>query len=406
MTARLTIHDVSFARVFAGSLYGPFDAPPIDAVRRVVAELAQRFPHHPVFCRPEIGRFGRSRLVPVSDAERERRCREMVVELDPDLDIALSRATRVLDDGRLIEYAVGPQHVVTRRLHVLGDGTVVSLLPIVLQAAITGLPLPELRSDSAGFPLTRALVHHFGRHPRRVVETLRERRPAAAEPTRGEPRPGPGAHVLRYDAFGRTASAETMRSLREWRDAHVPGVSMGNVLAAAVRRAFDHAGIKFASPGFRMLVNGRRYLPEGTGVDGNFAAAIYLEPDDPRSPRDIDRIVQRNLASGRPLATMLMSSAKNFVAPEPAAATAGSVTTLTISNLGPRRGLEVLPSHPFCEYRGVAEPEPGGITVLLAQVGGCLTASATFEMALVDRADVATAIELLTGDPVALLHAG
>jgi hypothetical protein len=402
-TAGLTIHDVTFAGAFAGSLYGPFDAPPIDAVRAVVRDLAERYPEHPAFCRPEIGRFGRGRWVPVSAGERERRCREMVLELDPaDLDAALSRATRPLDDGRLLEYSVGPHHVVTRRLHILGDGTVVSLLPHVFDAAITGAPLPDLRARSVSMPLTRALVHEFGRHPRRLVETLREPRPRPTPPSAAVV--DLGRH---YDAFGRTATAETMQSLRAWRDTHEPDVSMGNVIAAAIRRAFDDAGVKFASPGLRMLVNGRRYLPPGTPVEGNFATAIYVEPDDPRSPRAVDDVIRRNLDIGRPLATLVASSIKNFVAPPSATRTpAGSLATLTISNLGPRRGLGVLPSHAFCEYRGVAEPEPGGLTVLLAQVGDCLSASATFEPAVADRASVAAAIDRLTRDPIGLFEKG
>jgi hypothetical protein len=400
-STRLTIHDVTFAGVFAGSLYGPFDAPPIDAVRAAVRELAARFPHHPVFCRPRIGRFGRGRWMPVSPAERERRCAEMVVELDDaDLDGALSQAARPLEEGRLIEYSLGARHVMTRRSHLLGDGTVASLLPHLLRSAITASPLPDLDARSVSLPLTRALVNQFGRRPGYLVDTLREPRPRPPH----APSPVAAEGPRRYDAFGRTATGETMAALRAWRDVHHPGVSVGNVLAAAVRSAFDRAGVEFASPGLRMLVNGRRYLPPGTPLEGNFAAAIYVEPSDPRSPSSVDEVIRRNLDIGRPLATLAASSVKNALTPARGVATASSLGTLTISNLGPRRELDGLPTHPFCEYRGVAQPEPGGLTVLLAQVGECLSASATFDPALVDRGDVAQAIGQLTSDPVALLE--
>jgi len=44
--------------------------------------------------------------------------------------------------------------------------------------------------------------------------------------------------------------------------------------------------------------------------------------------------------------------------------------------------------------------------VLLAQVGDCLSASATFEPAVADRASVAAAIDRLTRDPIGLFEKG
>ena len=208
-----------------------------------------------------------------------------------------------------------------------------------------------------------------------------------------------------YAAYGRTSSASVMAELDEWRAARCPEVSISTVLTAAIRRGFDAAGVKFASPGFRLLVNGRRYLPPNAPVAGNFAAAIYVEPDDPCSPRSVDEVVRRNLDSGRPLATMAVSGLKDLAGAPRLDPPTATLSTLTVSNLGRIRPIELLPIGDDVEYRCANLPSgPSGVTVLLAQVGRRCTTTATFSPAVVARKDIAVAIEHVVRDPISLLE--
>jgi hypothetical protein len=399
VTARLTIHDVNMADLTGGALVGPLDLPPADAIREVLLDTARRHPEHRLFCRPQKGRFG-WRWVPLSAAEREQRCIEMVSVIPETMstDELTDDVLKPFEPDRLLHFGLSGSRLVIYFAHVLGDTSMAALTPALLQAAAGDGPPPQLDDTSVGFPLARAMAHHFGRQPRRLVQVLREPRPAVVH---GE---GEFVGTVAFASYGRTASAEVMAELDEWRAAHCPEVSASTVLTAAIRRAFDEAGIKFASPGLRLLVNGRRYLPATAPVAGNFAAAIYIEPDDPSSPRSVDAVVRRNLECGRPLATMAVSGLKELTTARRAGSPAATLSTLTVSNLGRIRPIEPLPLAPDVEYRCANMPSgPDGVTVLLAQVGRRCTMTATFTPEVVAREDVAVAIERLTRDPISLL---
>ena len=275
-------------------------APPIDAVRAVVRDLAERYPEHPAFCRPEIGRFGRGRWVPVAAAERERRCPR-------DGGRARSCGPRrcALPSDPAARRRPAPR-VLGRPAPCASRGACTSWVTARSSRCCRTSSTP--RSPAHRCPTSARTRRRCRSHARSSTSSAVIRAALSRRCANRRPRPTPPSAAVvdlgrHYDAFGRTATAETMQSLRAWRDTHEPDVSMGNVMAAAIRRAFDDAGVKFVSPGLRMLVNGRRYLPPGTPVEGNFATAIYVEPDDPRSPRAVDDVIRRNLDIGRPLAT-------------------------------------------------------------------------------------------------------
>ena len=100
-----------------------------------------------------------------------------------------------------------------------------------------------------------------------------------------------------------------------------------------------------------------------------------------------------------------VSAMKDFARVHRAGPSAATLSTLTVSNLGRMLPFEELSLAADAEYRCASLPEgPSGVTVWLAQLGRRCTATATFCPAVIDHADVAFAIELLTSDPVALLE--
>jgi hypothetical protein len=407
-TDRLTIHDTNFARLKGGSIIGPFDVPSADAVREALLELAHRVPQHRVFSRL-VGNRWSGRWVPIEGRALERHCEQLVSSLPPGEDDTprqwVDRMVKPFPYDGLLHISLGSRHFVLWFAHILGDNDFQWFMPTVLRRA-GGAPLPPIDLQTTNrLPLTRAMIEHFGKHPGRVAQVLRDPRPKTPA----------GSELVRvaqpptYGAETRPAPPQGAAAVRAWRDENCPGVSMGNVYAAAVRAAFEAAGVEFGSPGFRVLVDARRYLPAGVAASGNFTIAIYLEPDDPCSPEAVEAVVRRDLNNGRPLAAMAVSAAKNALGVAFAAdgAPVSRLPHLTVSNLGRQRLYEELPGLEAerAAYAMASPPDgPSGITVFLAQIGACVTFNASFCTEVVDRSQVAAALELLAADPVSLLH--
>ena len=187
MAARLTIHDVNMADLTGGAVIGPLELPSADAIRDVLLDTARRHPEHRLFCRPQRGRFGGGRWVPLSAAEREKRCIDMVSVI-PDTvtpDELTDDVLRPFDTGRLLHFGLAGSRLAIYFAHVLGDTSMAALTPALLLAAAGEGPPPQLDDESVGFPLARAIAHHFGRTPSHLGRVLREPRPSVVS-GRGE----------------------------------------------------------------------------------------------------------------------------------------------------------------------------------------------------------------------------
>ena len=196
--------------------------------------------------------------------------------------------TRFLIDtplnGRPLLLATDGEFVGARISHALGDGRVVNtLLPALLGAAGDGPPPVRL-------PLLRALLHHFGRHPTRLLGAVRVARPPA----------GGGSAAWRPDVrYVSVRSGSALATIRAWRDRCAPGISAAAVLFAAAPAALARAGLPPKWPGAVVLVDCRRYLPDGARVAGNFSWGQYLVPDDATDPRAV-QIQQPKCPDGKP----------------------------------------------------------------------------------------------------------
>jgi hypothetical protein len=403
---RLTLHDANMATLTGGVVVGPFDATPsVEDVQRALVEIGRLNPTARAFCNLEVTRTG-GRWVPLPARERDERCRSMVsalaVEVPGDVDDWIDRLVQPFPPGRLLHFSVGDPYVMVWFAHVLGDNDFAWFAPAVLRTAL-GAPAqvhPQVMGSRA--PLSRALVEQFGRHPRRLAAAWRQSRVAAPAGRRSVAEP-PALRALASSADRSVTSA-----LREWRRERCPDASMNAVLMVAVRGALEEAGLEFGSDGYRVLVDGRRYLPKGVRVAGNFATAIYAAPTDPVSPGEIDSVLRANLDSGRPLATMAVSAAKQLLGGgrrSTAAPTGPERPTLTVSNIGRMRDWELVPGldPDRCAYVCASTPDPFGITVFVATMLERLTFTAAFGATAADPVLVAAALERLSGDPVAVL---
>jgi hypothetical protein len=285
--------------------------------------------------------------------------------------------------------------------HCLADGRGFNMLLGALASDATGGD-PELSTTALGAPLARALLGHFGRHPRSVPAALRLARPPVPEQQiPASWRPEPTHEAVR--------SARLLPALRDWRSTAAPTVSTASALFAAIVRAFTAVGLPAHGPGVTILVDARRYLPATTVVSGNFAFGQYLRPDPLDDPVAIDTAVRAELAAGRTLSMMAARTAHVMLAPHSARAAdrwAGA-PALTLTHFGRAEPLASLPwAAPPPDRRNETALSPAGpdaVTVSMGELAGVLHLDASFHASSFATADVRRALELVCDRAVDLL---
>jgi hypothetical protein len=406
---RMSVRDADWLRYDHLRVIGPLVGVTTTTVRDALRTLHAMDPGNPAVCRVDGHRW-----VPVDPVRYRAALAGDVSELDGDA----SGEPAVVLRGALAAEPLGdrPVRVLLHRgfagirvSHAIGDGRVFSaLVPRLFGAAIVPSPRP------VRLPLLRATVGYFGRDPRRVGALLRVPRPVLPEPGPHEPsrpwRPDPASHYAR-------STVDLLPRLREWRAARLPGVSTAAVLFGAARAAFEECGLAPDHPGLMVLVDARRYLSGrfmGGFVGGNFTAAQYLEPSDPRDPRAIHEAIGAAVAAGRPLTSLalrdLHALRSRRATPVPDRVRVHPAPRLTLTHVGRLDGFAGLPW--ACPPAGrvlMSAPTPGGtegVTVSFAELDGAIHVNVTYHRSTFDEAAVRRAAELICADPVGLLTGG
>ncbi|BCJ37394.1 hypothetical protein Athai_48970 [Actinocatenispora thailandica] len=266
----------------------------------------------------------------------------------------------------------------------------------------TGDDDPDPSAAPIGAPLARAVLGHFGRHPRSVPAALRLARPPVPElrlPAGWRPEP----------THRSVRSARLLPALREWRATTAPAVSTASALFAAVLRAFAAAGLPARGPGVTVLVDARRYLPASRPVAGNFAFGQYLRPEPLDDPVAIDGAVRAELAAGRALSMMVARTAHVMLAPHSArgAHRWAGAPTMTLTHFGRCEPLAPLPwAAAPPDRRNVTVLSPAGpdaITVSVAELSGVLHLDASFHATSFAAGQVRRALDLVCERPADLL---
>jgi len=417
MSRRLALRDRAWLAVDNLRVIGPLSGITVAGLRDSLVRLHDAQPaYHPV------SRLDRSALrwVPLSRPDFSRFCADLVVPVPAPLSAGSDPAgavTRWLVDEPLRDRPLllaGCNGFVGAKIsHGLGDGRVVNtLFPELLRATAAGsVPRPPFPRP-VRLPLLRALVHHFGRHPARLRQAVRVARPPAPEVSTVDWRPD-----VRYRSV---RSGTALAEVRAWRDRYAPGVSAAAVLFAAAGTALTRYGLTPRWPGAVMLVDARRYLPDGATVDGNFSWGQYLCPTDRGDPRAVHESLTAELDSGRPLAMLALRTARLAVPPGRLAVPPGSapapaarrVSTeprpeLTLTHIGKLDAYTDLPwTGPVEGYRNISVPTTSGpeaVTVSFSELTGALYVNVSFHGSTFDPETVYRAVELLCHDPVGLV---
>jgi hypothetical protein len=323
------------------------------------------------------------------------------------VDSVVRRLLPVVPGDRAMVLAVHGNYLAARISHGVGDGRVVNRLLLDLLLTATQPQPAAPRTPGTRAALARAVAWHFRRHPAALAAAARVALPP----------PAPVGTAISWAsrlAYSSARSpADGLRRLREWRDAHLPGVTTASIVFAAASSALRQAGLCPYRAGVVILIDARRYLPPGSTVDGNFSWGQYLVPTDPEDPRAIDTVLKAELASGRALLMLALRDARAAVLPRSAAApsTVGPVPgpDLSLSHLGRLDGYAELPwtgAHEGHRFVCVPPPAgPAGITFSLSEMSGALHVTAAFHGSTFPQAAVDRAVELVATRPVDLVMA-
>lgn len=420
---RSTVMDRVFADARSIALLGPVEDLSEDTVRRVLTAAENSSPTPRIALEPRGDRRRWRYRTGIADGA--------VTHLDAmtgaDAGTMLTAIRNRPGPHLPVEVLLCGDYIAVDYSHGVGDG----LLGTTLIGALAGDPdgsrAPTFASTLPRSATLSAVRRHFGANPaalkdfRRLRGELKSYTPPPAATRRVEN--WTSARVCRTGYI----PADHVSTLRSWAKADAPGATGGSVNVALVAAALRAEGLE-VDDRVSMLFNSRRYLePEFAGTHGNFAVAIpVLLPHEP-SPADIAGRMRAVIESGWPVAILAMSGVQNTLGrlrsrakpespdtPEvPPSAMPSSVEVpdrvrLVVSDLGRLPMYDHLPwiddERPRQMAASVEPDGPDGISVLVSDVQGGRTFTASFCSAMIDPDVVESALARMCTDPVALVR--
>jgi hypothetical protein len=411
---RLPARDRGWLGVDNLRVLGPFAGVDVTRLRGALVGMHADRPGDPAVCL--LDRAG-IRWVPLSATDFATFADRLVVPVDDpggDDRAAADAVTRYLIDTNLgdrpILLATCRGFVGAKISHAVGDGRVVNtLFPELIRAAADGRPARPAFPPPTRLPAARAVLHHFGRRPDRLLRAL----PVARPPSSAASGSGPWRPDVAYTSMG---SAHALAAIREWRDQAMPGVSAAAILFAATAVALRRCDLTPKWPGAVVLVDARRYLPPGGAVNGNFSWGHYLRPADLTDPRAVHEALTGELAAGGALAMLALRTGRLLLTPARrghasalAPVAAAPRPELTLTHVGRLDAYTDLPWDAPAEGRqNISVPTTSGpeaITVSFTELAGVLYINASFHRSTFDEASVARAMGLIRDTPVRLVSA-
>jgi hypothetical protein len=398
-TAPVARRDRPWVHSHVATLMGPVATPTLSDLRDAVVTLADLYPHSRLAW--ALNQTGR-RWVVDGDVE------SLVVQRTWDDNLSPGQVLDAIaaDDTlrtplALIRY---PNHLGLKVSHALGDGLIFhAIYSAVLPTAMSGVPCPWFAERAPRLPLINAACRTFGKNPALVYKAIADR------PKQGAPAPS-GAELpwtpSRRTVYARIPHAD-FDEVTSWAKQCAPGAHRVALQMSLVMRGLRASGMA-VHPTVSLVVDLRRYLG-ARPIDGNFVASVPFSFDADTSPVDIASTIRETMASGRPLATHMLSTGRMSgpIAPE-SSADPRALPQLTFSTMGRLPGVDQLPFAPDGPeiYSASVEPAgPHGVTVLIVEAPQTTQITANFNDNIVDADALKAALDLVKVDPLNLLTA-
>ncbi len=395
---RVAAVDLQHSHRRSAAIFGPVAVPDrVEAIRRLRAMV-------------DAGPALRLCLQPSTTSRRWRRAdadiADAVIEVPDSHDplVLLDRLHRLPESG--LRVALAGNYVAIDFSHGLGDTAFCQAVADVVVGAVT---LDDPHWDAYRHrvsPLAAAGLATFGSDPRRLwrLGGLHRRRPIPDPGPAGDPHPvsrtAPTARMVRLPA-------DDVARLRTLRDRHRPGVSMFAIYTIALIRALSDAGISL-TPAVTIPFDVRPYLPAGIDTLATFSAGLAFPIGPDTAPHSLQALLTESASCGRPVANMLVSTAKiRLASREQLAADHWALVGDTpradllhsfVGRLPQTDAIRFLDPAAASNYT-VSDPiSPRGITVTSAMIGdGALCMSAAFHDEHLDADRIDRAISGIAG---------
>lgn len=407
LTVPLARRDRPWVGAYVSVLVGPFDMPSVDELREAVAKLAHTHPQSRLTWAPDPQRHcWRTDRTPESVVAQ----RDWTVAADgfgfgTQLDV-LTKDDSLPTPLVLVRY---DNCIGIRMSHSLGDGRLyLTVMSAVLRTAWQGAAVSWPVESGGRFPLARAAINTFGRHPLLVSRTISDRigpaRTSSERTGAGAPRPWLPSRRCAQSWVPRDQADE----LFSWGRQFAPRASKFALQVAIILRAMRQAGMQ-VSTDVRVIVDLRRYLG-WRYIDGNFIAGVPMDVDATMSPETISAHISGTNRSGRPLANQLATALRGRGAEPPVDTTVNPAERprIAFTYMAPVPEIDCLPFLDAAApvYAGSVPPAgPWGVTVLLGENPAGLSFNATFHDNVVDAGQMNAALQAAAADPIGLLTA-
>ncbi|CDQ44123.1 hypothetical protein [Mycolicibacterium neoaurum] len=223
----------------------------------------------------------------------------------------LLQTVRTLDDRAVTVVAAG-QWLAIDFSHGLGEIPLIhTLLDVLFGLTDPADAATWHRYARTPHPLRSAAMKTFAVHPLRVAKLLAA---ARRQPLMAGNDTGPDAGAYTGFACSPTTrrlglTAGQLGEMRARRDAALPGVSMVALFTFALHQAFGRTGIRLSET-VKIPFDVRRYLPRDKDTLGSFSAGLDFTLDRAGGPAALQRAMTRAGRTGRPVANLLVGTAK------------------------------------------------------------------------------------------------
>lgn len=316
-----------------------------------------------------------------------------------------------------LEVIVFDDHLAIDYSHGIGDGQIGVMMLAAFCDDADGTLVPGLTSGLPASSTWKALWRHYSRNPKTVSDfrKLRGRHRAEADGGSAPRRRIENWETAKVSRAG-YMSRDRVDELKQWTAEYMPGATAASISIALWSAALRAEGVDVAEH-IMVLFNSRRYLdPAQQNSHGNFAVGIPLHLPAGTTPVAIAGAMREVIESGWPIAVLGMSllrdaasRIRSSVRPQHTSVVeVPEKLRLAVSDLGRLRvfdHLEWADDGRPPQMAASLEPDgPDGCTMLIAEIAGGRTYTASFCSKMIDVAVMDSALQRMCEDPVALLH--